>query len=166
MFSTLWRRTKKAKTTAAVPGARPRAAGKFRSRPWLEQLEDRCLLSGTIAWTGPSSAELWSSAANWTDTVSNAHRVPGSADDVFIAAGNDVWYVNTTDPVHSLQDLGSLELRAGTLTVQTTVEVAGSFVMGANGAGATLSSGGAAGAMMAADTTLTVVSGGDRDRPW
>jgi hypothetical protein len=56
--------------------------------PHLEHLETRDVPSTTLStliWTGPSSGSApWNTAADWTDAVSGAHRVPTSSDDAII----------------------------------------------------------------------------------
>ena len=117
MFSTLWRRWLK-QASRNVPSRRRKGKrARFFQPLGLERLEERTLLSsGTIAWSGPVTGD-WNSAANWTDTSTSVHRLPTVADDVFIAAGNTVTYSTTSSAVHSLQDLGALDLTGGTLTV-------------------------------------------------
>src|ERR1700730_8258262 len=73
--------------------------GRGYRRLFLETLEDR-LLPSTINWTGAATGD-WGIVANWTDSA-NVHRLPTSADDVFISTGNSVTHSTGTDNIHSL----------------------------------------------------------------
>jgi parallel beta-helix repeat protein len=65
----------------------PRGQRRNKYRPIVEVLEHRCLLA-ELTWTGAVGTN-WFDGGNWTLPGKKAGFVPGSTDDVIIAAGKD-----------------------------------------------------------------------------
>ena len=115
-------------------------------RLFLEPLEERVLLTAT--WKNPAGGD-WSVPSNWTSGT-----VPGVNDDVVIdvpSALVTITHSSGTDTVKSLVSNENLTLSGGSLTVTTTVQVAGTF---------TLSGGTLAGATVVTGTTLKGTTSG------
>src|SRR5262249_54775673 len=95
-------------------------------KPFLQQLEDRTVLSPT-AWQGPNNG-LWSVPGNWTNGV------PTTGSDVTVNNGTTA-VEDITVEVNTLT-LGSssgLSLNGPTLTIDTASTLNGTVTFGPNG---------------------------------
>lgn len=66
----------------------------LRARPTLEVLEDRTV--PTLFWIGPASG-TWSVAANWLDSVTHTHHIPGALDSLQFGGASSNSNSNTDD---------------------------------------------------------------------
>ena len=107
-------------------------ANVWRNRPFLEELEDRLVLS--ITWINPSGGD-WDLASNW-----DADRVPTATDDAVInMAGITVTHSSSAnDSVNSLMCLATLDLSAGSMNLLASSTL--SSLMVTSGASLTLTS--------------------------
>ncbi|MCY2990865.1 MAG: dockerin type I domain-containing protein [Planctomycetota bacterium] len=105
-----------------------RGRGSRRTGLGLEALESRFLLS-SVAWTGGDGG-IWSNPDNWTVAGTNAHQVPGSADDAMIGSGAKV-YADTAVTILSVlvQSGGALQV-GDNLTVSDGLTNAGTIEWG------------------------------------
>ena len=98
----------------------------------LESLEDRTVLS-TMEWIGASGG-IWNVATNWVNQTDAAdHHVPTASDDALIdTAGVVVNHSTGTDAANSVYvQQGTLNLTGGSLDIATTLQVDGTFNLGA-----------------------------------
>ena len=90
-------------TTWREPRRRRRRNVWARHRPWLEVLEDRTLLAGSVSWINPNGGD-WEIGSNWSDGI-----VPTSFEDanitipvsnpITLSEADQVDSLNTDDPI-------------------------------------------------------------------
>src|SRR5260370_17945594 len=85
-------------------------------RPYLEQLEDRTLLS-TVNWINPAGGD-WDTTSNWVDDQ-GVNRLPGPSDNAVIHQPGSITITHSqgNDSITSLQSNKSILLSAGTPTI-------------------------------------------------
>jgi hypothetical protein len=116
-----------------------------RTRPRLETLEDRTLLS-TVTWINSAGGD-WDTVTNWQDDLGN-NRLPGPADDVIVPSGAFTVAHSSavTDSVKSIANQAAIVLSGGTLDLSNTLTGNGLF---------TLSGGTLTNATVTVGTTIT-----------
>src|SRR5438445_13017753 len=102
-------KARKSRTKRACRG-QPRPS----CRLWVEQLEERALLS-VVNWINPAGGD-WATAANWSTGA-----LPGVGDDVVIDVPKNITVTHSsgTDTVHSLTSQKILLLSGGSLGLAT-----------------------------------------------
>ncbi|MFI5459938.1 MAG: hypothetical protein ACHRXM_31345, partial [Isosphaerales bacterium] len=105
--------------TAPRVRRQPRSRRKGRmtrlSRPWLESLESRLVLS--VSWINPNGGN-WDTASNWS-----SDSVPGASDDVTIsiAVTNPITHSSSqSDFVNSITSTDPIVLSGGSLSIAST----------------------------------------------
>jgi hypothetical protein len=127
---------KRSATHRRASAARPRRAKSRTRRLQLEPLEPRHLLA-VVHWDGGGGDLLWSNALNWSND-----QLPTADDDVVVAATGTIVHDVGTTQIRSLNLQTSLNLTAGTITVDGTFTMSSGRSLTATGLGVSFAASG------------------------